>query len=830
MQIGDSTYLDIKVKGSNRRDFITPQNLNHLTIVESAGASLPYASFSFFSEDTDIIELFIENNKVEMSIGNTPEDADTFYMEPIPTPKDTDSSDATATIFAGGFLCSKPFMVDKGECKSYKGNSLMVAKKVIQRFEGLDSKIDSDFSKVDENQVVWRQLYETASSFLVRVLLHMNVQPSFPLFSFDKFGKFYIRDYKKVVEKGPTVRFTPFEPNKGEIRYLNKFKIKSYKPSYNMYSGYNKVTEICGADEGIAAYSIADNVPMLSSSSEAEKSLAGNRVSLNKVQSANVHKKYVEAYAHNTNKLLALSSMQGVLEIAGYHPELKPTDLVYVQTPKENGEVSSIEGLYLIDTIILKYKFGDNVPKTFVYVTRDNNNNIENFVTEKKDKNKLNIRTDYLMALSNNVAIARATLAMCSQFMDGTFIQRMSSYLTATKNNLLRAFSVAGIRMDFTSQAMMLQSALCVGNSLMNVLMEMLFPKSIAYVLRDILIKETTVRGLISKYIYEYIPFELQGLVTDLVASLCATHDSLNSIAKDNGITAREVPEVAQQNIKEAVEEENIVGNIIKEFENNTTGLDIPFPIIELTESQKLMSEDAIKEYVATETIANLQDLGYLDNLTEEEIKEFKEILIGGEISFELINKINKSAGNKFNYRFWGTYGASNEPLYAWNYEDKVIYTKTKTASNYSRLYNSDYSPYMLNSFKVLKDEAEKYHIYYVEDEDNMFEMERCEDKDVNSNALSQLTDYFINKGFKDRYRTLPCTKMISATKNARLYFACPQTESNIKFYINSKRVELDFFPIDLGYTTNLGTKIIYNVYFTTTGYNSNSVMLEIRQ
>ena len=30
-------------------------------------------------------------------------------------------------------------------------------------------------------------------------------------------------------------------------------------------------------------------------------------------------------------------------------------------------------GNYLIDTIVLEY-VGDNVPKTYIYVTRDNNN------------------------------------------------------------------------------------------------------------------------------------------------------------------------------------------------------------------------------------------------------------------------------------------------------------------------------------------------------------------------------------------------------------------------------------------------------------------------
>ena len=52
----------------------------------------------------------------------------------------------------------------------------------------------------------------------------------------------------------------------------------------------------------------------------------------------------------------------------------------------------------------------------------------------------------------------------------------------------------------------------------------------------------------------------------------------------------------------------------------------------------------------------------------------------------------------------------------------------------------------------------------------------------------------------------------------------------NIRFYINSKRMELESFLIDLGYTDVYGNPILYNVYFTTTGYNSNSTLFEVIQ
>ena len=829
MEIGN-VYLDIKIRnGKNEEMYILPSNMNgEFMLVETAGTSLPYICFSFWTTNKKLIESFIENNEVEIALGNTPEESDTFRMNLFLTPKNNDSSDGTATVNASGFLGDKSYMVDRGKCKAYHGNSLMVANQILEKFDGLSNKIDTDIERVNENQVTWRQLFETSAAFMVRVLLHMNIQPSFPLFTFDKFGKFHIKDFEKAVKNGPVARFTPVLRNTDDIQYLNNFNLNCFKPAYNLYSGYNKVTEIFGAEAGIPSYALAESNPILASTKEAEKSDSGNRISMNKIQSANVHKTYVDAYNYNTNKLVSMSSMQGVLQLSGYHPKLKPTDVVYVETPKENGQVSSLEGLYIIDSIVLNIDFANGTVITYVYVTRDNNNNIEDFITPRPQGVK--IKSKNMKDLLNAVSRARSALATCSQILDGTYISKMRSYLTALKTNMLRMFSIRGINIDFNSQARLLQSFLCLGNTLMNALINMLFPESIASALKDILIDRPTAKGIVSNYIYSYVPVELQGLVSTLVDTLFSVNDSLNSIAKDNGVTAKEVSEVSV--IIETQQDEDMrVDQILQDFENNTTGLDIPFPLIDLTESQKLMNDSDLRDYIASQTIDNLKDLGYLDVLSEEEIEEFNDILLGKTaINYSIINKINEAAGDKLNYRFWGTYGATNEPLYAWKCYDFVVYTKTLNIGQYTRFYNSDYTPYQGSDFVVIGNEENVYEIYYRLSDDSIIKATRVESQDVTSDALSQLTNFYITKGYKDRYRTLPCTKMLNATKNARLYFACPASEDDIKFYINSKRIELESFPIYLGYTDVYGNPILYNVYFTTTGYNSNSTMLEVRQ
>ena len=826
MQLGNEVYVKVSIKGlNNATQIITYDNMRDLQIIETAGTSLPYIYLKFYTLEKDLADYFMENNTIEVTMGQTEENADTFSVTPFIANKNNDPSGNGWVIETAGFIGDNSYMTNRGNSNAYSGNSLMVVQQVLSKY-GKIKGIITDIDKVKENQVVWRQTYKTDNNFLINTLLHMDIRPSFPLFSYDKYGYFHIKDFKKINSERPVCVFTPHNPNPNEIQYLNNFNTESFKPSYNLYSGYNKVTEIFDVSAGEVQFEINENSPIMSSTTEAEKELSGNRISLNKAQSSNVHKTYNKAFAYNTNKLMALSSMLGVLEVAGYYPNLKPTDIVYVKTGKTEGSDSTLEGKYIIDSIVVIPRIKEGRVVTYVYVTRDNKNNVENFIADKSSKSPFKIGKEFLEDLLNAVDQTRTALATCSQIMDGTFTSRCLAFLAESKNGLLRMFSITGTTLDFTERARWLQSMLCVSNTIMNVLLNMLFPSAVAELFRDFLIDKPSTRGLLSKYIDMYVPYAVQSLIYSLVDSLCSVHDSLNSIAEDNGITARKIPEVPKDN-SAYNEEEDLISGIITDFENNTTGLDIPFPVISLTESQKLMTENDLRTFIAEETINNLTDLGYMTGVDTD---EFEDILLGKTpIDFNIINQINTNAGNSYNYRFWGTYGPTNEALFAWKYGDELIYTKSEEITEYTRLYNQNYSPYMGENFKVVKGANDTYKIIYVVGE-LAEDVERDNAEDVISNALAQLTDYYINKGYKDRYRTIPCTKLISATKNSRIYFACPQKELDIKFYINSKRIELDYFPIDLGYRDTHGNKILYNVFYTQSGYNSNSTVLEVRQ
>ena len=430
MQVGN-TYIDIKIRGYDKENIVTLSNIKMLQIVETAGTSLPYMYGTLFTYNKNVADYFQQNNFLDVTLGTSPEKADTFSIQLIDAAKDQDKSSTGWTIEFAGFIGPNSYMMDKIS-KSYTGNSLMIAQQIIK--ENIGTELETNLEEVKENQVVWLQTYQTTCFFLVNTLLHMDIRPSFPLFSFDKHGKFTIRDFEKVLQEEPKYYFTPITPQeKNQIQYLNNFNVESFKPEYNLFSGYNKVTEIFGAVEGVSNHNIVDNKPILASTMKSEKLLSGNRVSLNKIQSENVHKTYFKAFAHNTDKLLSLSSMVGCLKLAGrYYEDIKPLDLVFVDTGRESGSDGTIDGKYLVDTVVTTISFATNNITTLVYVTRDNKNNVENYVTS--DPERIKIKKSLMEKLVDEVSNIRVTTALCRSIISGDYLDSLLSFFIESKN------------------------------------------------------------------------------------------------------------------------------------------------------------------------------------------------------------------------------------------------------------------------------------------------------------------------------------------------------------------------------------------------------------
>lgn len=826
MQVG-KLFVDLEIPDLKLKEFLEPTDCYALEIVETAGTSLPTALMVIKARDEKVINGINENTSVIIKVGESAEECDSFTVYPQIIEPHRNSEDNTWVIEFGGFIGGRTYMVDQ-KSEAYHGTSLEVLKSIIP-----DDQFITTLEKTKENEVDWRLVNETYCQFAIDTVLHMDIRPSFPIVGIDKFGKMYLRDFEQLCKDPIKAYFVPYSPPKENcFQYINNFNIKTYKAAYDLFAGFNRITQVLHSDEGANKNVVSPNTPVVASSQISEKTEAGINQTLNNIQSDNVHKTFTEAYVYNTNKLVSMSSIVGEVLIPGYLREIVPTDMVYVV---DNGKVGQVlTGRYIVDTISTVVNFSSGTVLTRYYVTRDNKNNVENYV---KKKEGLKISSKLIQQLSNAVSELRVAYAFCKEVMDGTYMNKLIGWGLETKRSMLRMFSIAGVSIDFNSQAELLRSLALVGNSLMNTLVDFVFPANVASVLHDFLINKPSLMGIIGSYVSQYIPSELQSIIMKLFESVFQVSDSLNSIARENGISVSLTPVNRTRNEEEPVsqstseisyidENQERVNNIIEQFEMKTNGVDLPFPRIDLTEAQALYTEEELIDYIANQTIENLTNLGYIT--TVEDAKDLKEILVDPNpetvIDYKLIDRINENAGNFESYRYWGTFGQTKEAMYAWSYGDDTVYTKTEEIKEFTRLYKSDYSPYTGPDFKV-EVVDEKYTVTFDGEE-----AARNEDEDVISNALAELTSFYIKRSYKDKYRTIPCTKIINATNNQRFYFACPRRESNLIFYINSKRVLLPSFDIDLGIVDALGNPILYTVYYTTTGYNSNSVLFEVKK
>jgi len=761
MQIGENLYIDIEVEGMNVTNFINVGDMLDCKIIETAGASLPYVFVRFITFDEKIANSFQLDNKIKLSIGNSSADKDTFEISLLPTQPGKEASGNGWLVEFAGFIGNIEYMINQ-KSKSYLGNSMLVINQVIKEELGDGVKVINDFTEVNEQQVNWMRNNRAANEFIAEVITHADVRPSFPLFSFDKYGTFYIRDLNKMVKEGPKYTFTSSQAKKtSEYQYYNNFNPENYKQNYNLYSGYNKVTEICNATTGLPNQVMDTNVSILGASSIAEEQYSGNIIQMNDIQSANVHKTYYEAFVHNTNRLMSLSSLLGfVIFLGKYQKQFKPLDLINLLP--EGTEDSAFSGRYLIDSIITEADFASGGIRTYVFVTRDNKNNVENYSFTKLLMSPLNLainifknRRDSLLSACSALKTAYSMALSC---VDGTYMRRLLDFAIETKNGVLQSFKVGKIIQDLTSPQNELRSLVLTGNSLMNSFLEMVFPNDVYSVFKDFIIVKPTLESVLRDYLYTYTPTDIIDVALLLTDNIFKTTNELNNVAKDNniyiGVGGSTVTPSTSETVSYNEERQPEVVTIIESFENNTTGLDIPFPMVVLTESESLLPREELRDLIADKTIDNLEKLQYLENVDKVELKR---ILLGQqEINFNIINAINKSAGDTFSYRYWGTYRDTLE-----------------------------------------------------------------------------LTEFMIKGSFKDKYRTIPCTKIISATDNSRLFFCCPKAEEDLKFYINSRRTELLSFEINLGHVNAYKVPVPYVVYYTDPekdGYNSNSVMLEVKQ
>lgn len=766
MFIDNTTYFDLEIGEYN--NFLHYADLLHFQMVCTAGIALPYFNIMFRTNDVKIKNKIIENNVVKIKIGQTPSDADTFRIAIAEKSAKPDTDGNYYLINFMGFLNDKRFLIDrKIEC--YTGTSLEVLTELCADYLG--TELDTTIGNVNDTSSKWIRSNETVQIFMADVWLHMNIAPSVPLMAINKDGKVLLESLDILKSMSPKWNFTPNNPTQSnEIKYLNKFKPKSYKFSSNLYAGYGRVISIPTTETGNYDVVINDNDPELSATQSSETTNSGITAFEGFYNNENVHSQYHQSYFYNTAKLVKMSSIIGKIDVLGYYKNLKLLDVVSVVTDKVD---SSVSGKYIVDTITVNFQYNSPL-KTEVYVTRDNLNDLENHITDKSKTMK--VTNSQKQELLTSVRNLRRMVALGRLGIDGTLLKRVTAYSTDLKYNTLTSFSVNGQSLNLSSQLEALNSLKYVGNSILNNFIDMFIPAPYNMVLHDFAIRNYSLLSYFSQLVTQFVPSEVQDVLIGLVSAVAYNTNLLVYIGAANAESLAEdtvsktlsdstnsvisytdsvegVTDVTINIGSDMRSNEDIirVDNIISEFEENISGADIPMAVPDLTESELLMPTLDLKDLIADNIVSDLTNRGYLDG-----IDNFKDILKGNNtLDFNTINAINANVGTSMYVRHWGAF-----------------------------------------------------------------------------NSEIELTDYFLRKSYKDKYKTVSTTKIINAKGGKRIFIALPTFETGLNFYINSTKVIMNTMDISLGYINSSKNNIPYTVYFTDseTTYNSNNTTVEIRK
>jgi hypothetical protein len=761
----NNIYFDLSI--GNYSNFLSEGDLFLFSITYTAGLALPTFKVSFRTTNSKIRDAAIENNTMTFTIGQTDTDTDTYIADILTTDKNNDTMGQFYTVDITGVSAGLGYFLHNVETKAYTGTSLDVFETVCGKtFKDMISTIN----KVNDKSSNWYQRREPLNTFLANVWMHMDIRPNVPLTAINPNRTVILKDLDSIKGKAPSYIFTPSKAEGGQqIQYMNNPTPEVHKLASNLFAGFGRMSNILAVDSGRFRVSFAEAIPEIAATQVSEKLDLGVKVSDGFVNSVNTHETYAQTFLYNTAKLMSLSGVMVELDCPGYYRNLNPLDWVELQVQDTTDH--SIEGNYLLNTIQIYATPKTGVQSKF-YLFRDNLNDVENSVQDNK-KQKVLITPQQKEKLLQYMRNLRLGISLFKQAIDGTLFKEFESYITNLKYGALTSFSLFGATVNLNSATELMDSLKSVGNGLMNQLINAFIPSPYSNILQNFALKNTTLASLFAELVADYVPVELQDLLLEIQSLLVSSVQEVQTIQNQNiqvmnvdtasttysndGTTIKVIDsnEGTETEINtepsNKVDNTQKVDNIISDFQDNTQGIDIPFPNISLDETQSLFTDEELKDFIANQVIDELDIKGYLADIDND---VFKNILIGvTPISFSIIDQVNANAGTNYYVRYWGNYS-----------------------------------------------------------------------------SLIELTDFYIRKSYKDKYRTAPVTKIISATKGSNMYIAFPQTEKNLKFYINSTKITLPYMEMDLGYVAPSGNPLLYNVYYTTEGYNSNSNILEVRK
>ena len=842
---GSYVYVDIEIDGQRLSEDFVKQNSIEIfafRIALTAGFALPLFSMIMGSTNLAYLNKFKEINTAKVYVGTGPNELECFEWEVVgrdikPSPDENQFILHTGGPFSKGNLNSM-FLKNHAD-GYYKGTALECLTKAWK--EEIKTNIDSNIGGTKDISRKYRRNRMTQNYYYVDMLTHIDIRPSFPIATIDKGCNLVLRDFQKLKENGYVHEFTYARnpmPNSTNaklghnvdiIPYVGQPKAVSYKTFANRFCGYKQLTGMntdTGKMSTIAVSMMNDeegwSLNTLADTKTNEHSLIEHN--FGDSQGINISEDTPEGYwaaaMHNKEHSANMSSVQVQLRVDGkYLPNVKVLDLVKLSTLND----TKIAGLYLIEALEIGFTTGTPFT-TVVYLCRDNFNDIENSKS-KTPQSKilntkgLNIPPSKKASIINAVRSSRRGLIHARNILDKTYANDWCRHLISMKTATVTNFWIFGNSVDLQDKMSIATSLRNTGSILLNKAVNKFVAPPFSYTLFNGLTGNATLQNLffsiISAVLGADLYDEFNGLVGDLImfdqfldnytttlsksANRTAVSDSGKTQpeseslqeyvsfteSSDGTINYTKEPNADMNTSMNIEDKKQIVTNIVEEINDIIPdNVDIPIVDVTLEDSEAIMPRDEIKEIIVDEIVRDLTEKCYVydsevvDNAPESSI--IKVLKPDGTVISATEAKKTMLSSKDLKKMLMG------EVLF-----DSVAATKIK---------------------KTIGEELKIRHWGTFTSEDD-------------------LLSWVITQGFMDKYRTVNATKRMSVRSGKRIFIALPASEKRVKFYINSERVIMNELEMDeIGYFTPNNKPIPYIIYYTTEGYNANSVLVEMRK
>lgn len=335
-------------------DPIKASDLKELTIIESAGNSLPEVILSFKSEDESLMTQLSSGSVISGKMGANTEELKDFE---ISIQKFSSVPDGGRERFyqTSGFVNNSDYIINKDYLISDEKSAIEVAITKLSKY----FTVVSNITKSKDKQR-WIQPSIVDKAFVNDLLMKADLGDSAPLYAITSNGEFIIKDILKDLNRSGDNAYDwrltaeSTDPAK-DLVYSSDSILSSQAGFINNWVGYGRTINLFNMLSGDLTPISELPEPLMALSQELDKKsdieakFAGTELS-----SDNVHPNYWAAYTHNLMIQASLSRIGLVVTIPNKYIAVKPLDLVMFSAPSLSNEEESGEyhsGLYYVSKV-----------------------------------------------------------------------------------------------------------------------------------------------------------------------------------------------------------------------------------------------------------------------------------------------------------------------------------------------------------------------------------------------------------------------------------------------------------------------------------------------